>query len=52
MASDLYEHIQQQPLVDSHEHLHKEDDWVNDGPTDVICDLFSNYIPAFKTRRH
>ncbi len=52
MASDLYEHIQQQPLVDSHEHLHKDDDWVNDGPTDVICDLFSNHIPAFKTRRH
>lgn len=46
MPSDLSQHIQALPLVDTHEHLRKEDDWVQDGPADVLCDLYSNYVPA------
>lgn len=46
MATDLAQHIQSTPLVDTHEHLRKEPDWVDDGPVDVLCDLFSNYVPA------
>ena len=46
MPTDLFQHIQALPLVDTHEHLRKEDDWVHDGPADVLCDLYSNYVPA------
>ena len=46
MPSDLSEHIQSQPLVDTHEHLRKENQWVDEGPADVLSDLFSNYVPA------
>ncbi len=46
MASDLSEHIQATPLCDTHEHLRKERDWVEEGPADVLCDLFTNYVPA------
>ena len=46
MPTDLSQHIQALPLVDTHEHLRKEDEWVHDGPADVLCDLYSNYVPA------
>jgi hypothetical protein len=45
MATDLAIHIQETSLVDTHEHLNKEDDWVVEGP-DVLQDLFGNYVPA------
>jgi uncharacterized protein len=45
MATDLATHIEQQPLVDTHEHLKKEPDWVKGGP-DILQDLFGNYMPA------
>ncbi|MBH04744.1 MAG: hypothetical protein CMJ20_00325 [Phycisphaeraceae bacterium] len=43
MASDLSEHIQQTVMVDSHEHLRMEDVWLQDGPGDVLSDLF--FVP-------
>ena len=44
--TDLVHHIQNTPLADTHEHLHKEDRYVQDGP-DVLEDLFAkNYIVA------
>jgi hypothetical protein len=46
MSSDLKEFIQQTPLCDSHEHLKKEQEWMEDGPRDVLEDLFTNYQPA------
>ena len=45
MATDLFVHIQKQPLVDTHEHLRKEPEWVEKGP-DILQDLFGNYVPA------
>ena len=45
MPSDLAHHIQATPLVDTHEHLRKEPDWLEDGP-DILQDLFGNYVPA------
>jgi uncharacterized protein len=33
-------------MVDTHEHLNKEAEWVDNGPGDVLADLFSNYVPA------
>lgn len=44
-ATDLTQYIQSTPLLDTHEHLRKEDEYVNDGP-DVLCDLFENYVAA------
>ena len=41
----LTHHIQETPLVDTHEHLQKEPDWVENGP-DILQDLFGNYVPA------
>ena len=46
MPTDLEQHIQQTSLIDTHEHLRKEKDWVDEGPVDVLQDLFSNYVPA------
>lgn len=43
MATDLEQHIQATPLVDTHEHIFKEADYVENGP-DVIQDLFHTYI--------
>ncbi|MBS13990.1 MAG: hypothetical protein CME19_20640 [Gemmatimonadetes bacterium] len=43
--TDLAAHIEQQPLVDTHEHLRKEPEWVENGP-DILQDLFGNYVPA------
>jgi uncharacterized protein len=45
MATDLTHHIQATPLVDTHEHLRKEPDWLENGP-DILQDLFGNYVPA------
>ena len=45
MSTDLTHHIQETPLVDTHEHLQKEPDWVENGP-DILQDLFGNYVPA------
>ena len=45
MATDLAHHIQGIPLVDTHEHLQKEGDWVENGP-DILQDLFGNYVAA------
>jgi uncharacterized protein len=46
MPTDLALHIQQTVMVDTHEHLGKEPEWVEQGPRDVLQDLFSNYVPA------
>ena len=45
MPTDLAHHIQATPLVDTHEHLRKEPDWLENGP-DILQDLFGNYVPA------
>ena len=45
MPTDLAQHIANTRLVDTHEHLRKERDWVTDGP-DILQDLFGNYVPA------
>ena len=45
MYTGLTHHIQETALVDTHEHLRKEADWVDEGP-DVLQDLFGNYVPA------
>lgn len=43
MKTDLEQHIETTTLIDSHEHLHGEEDFVNNGP-DVLADLFGMYI--------
>ncbi len=45
MPTDLAHHIEATPLVDTHEHLRKEPDWLENGP-DILQDLFGNYVPA------
>src|SRR3989442_6206466 len=45
MPTDLALHIQNVPLADTHEHLRKESEWVENGP-DILQDLFGNYVPA------
>jgi uncharacterized protein len=46
MPTDLALHIRNTLMVDTHEHLHKEAEWVEKGPADVLQDLFGNYVPA------
>ncbi len=41
--TDLAQHIQQTALIDTHEHLRKEREYVEAGP-DVLADLFDNYV--------
>lgn len=43
--TDLAQHIQQTSLIDTHEHLRSEQEYVENGP-DVLADLFGNYVPA------
>jgi predicted TIM-barrel fold metal-dependent hydrolase len=43
--TDLAQFIQQTPLIDTHEHLRKEQEYVENGP-DVLADLFGNYVLA------
>ncbi|MFT5089451.1 MAG: hypothetical protein ACI906_002080 [Candidatus Latescibacterota bacterium] len=45
MQTDLQRFIEETPLIDTHEHLRKEREWVEDGP-DILQDLFGNYVPA------
>ena len=45
MQTDLQRFIAETPLIDTHEHLRKEREWVEDGP-DILQDLFGNYVPA------
>ena len=44
-ATDLTHHIQSIRLVDTHEHMRREAEWVENGP-DILQDLFGNYVPA------
>lgn len=43
MKTDLVQHIEATPLLDTHEHLYKEEEYVHNGP-DVLADLFGMYI--------
>lgn len=43
MKTDLAQHIETTPVIDTHEHLYTEEAYVNDGP-DVLADLFGMYI--------
>jgi hypothetical protein len=43
--SDLAQHIQATRLIDTHEHLNKEPEYLEYGP-DILQDLFDNYIEA------
>ena len=45
MPTDLALHIENSPLADTHEHLNREQGWVEEGP-DILQDLFGNYVPA------
>ena len=45
MPTDLARHIQETALVDTHEHLEREPQWVENGP-DILQDLFGNYVTA------
>ena len=45
MHTDLFLHIENTLLIDTHEHLRKEHEWVEEGP-DLLQDLFGNYVPA------
>ena len=43
--NNLTAHISQTRLIDTHEHLHSEQQFVEEGP-DLLQDLFDNYITA------
>jgi predicted TIM-barrel fold metal-dependent hydrolase len=43
--NDLAAHIQHTRLIDTHEHLHGEQRYVEQGP-DLLQDLFNNYVEA------
>jgi len=43
--TDLAEHIHSLRMIDTHEHLNKEHDFIQDGP-DILHDLFGNYVEA------
>ncbi len=45
MPSALADFIQTTPLCDTHEHLRKEDEYVDNGP-DLLQNLFGNYVSA------
>ena len=45
MATDLCQHIADTLLIDTHEHLRKERDWVENGP-DILQDLVSTNAPV------
>ena len=44
-TTDLEQHINDLPLIDTHEHLSKEANYVENGP-DVLQDLFDHYTRA------
>ena len=43
--TDLAQYIQATPLIDTHEHLRKEPEYLDSGP-DILQDLFDNYVSA------
>ena len=43
--SDIAAFIQQTPLVDTHEHMRREEDYLEESP-DILLQLFQNYVPA------
>lgn len=45
MVTDLAHHIQATSLMDTHEHLRGEQEYLDNGP-DVLQDLFDNYMPG------
>lgn len=45
MPTDLALHIQTTPMVDTHEHLRSESEYVDQGP-DILQSLFQNYVSA------
>ena len=45
MSTDLAQHIQSTPLIDTHEHLEREDAYLAPDK-DVLCALFQNYVTA------
>ena len=45
MPTDLAHHIQVTPLCDTHEHLRKEDVYLQEAP-DILQNLFGNYMPG------
>lgn len=46
MATQLADFIADAKVIDTHEHMRKEHEWVDNGPHDVLADLFMNYVPA------
>ncbi len=42
-ATDLEQHIRATPLIDTHEHMNTETEYVENGP-DVLQSLFQNYV--------
>lgn len=45
MTTELAHHVRTLPMVDTHEHLRRDDEYAADGP-DVLRDLFGNYLQA------
>jgi len=43
---ELEHHINETPFVNTHEHQAPEQQWLEDGPKDVLHDLFINYIKS------
>jgi len=43
MPTDLARHIQSIRVANTHEHQKKEHEWVEQGPGDVLADLFDHY---------
>ena len=39
MTTNLSEHIKQTALCDTHEHLRREPDWIDDGPRRITGSL-------------
>ncbi len=46
MPTDLTQFVRHATVVDTHEHMWKESMWIDDGPRDVLEDLFRNYVVA------
>jgi hypothetical protein len=45
MSSDIARHVQETPLVDTHEHQQKEPAWLTN-EDDILRDIFTNYVGA------
>ncbi|MBH07238.1 MAG: hypothetical protein CMJ20_13080 [Phycisphaeraceae bacterium] len=46
MTTQLQDFINNTLVIDTHEHLRTEHQWVEQGPLDVLQDLFANYTKA------